>query len=123
MTEPSDAVGAAPSEVPVPPLAVGPQPSLATDIIELGHVSAAEALSYQSGLDMVARSQWSYARHRFLRHRLAMVSIVVLVIVFSAGILAGSRIARPYAPDAPTSHRDLAGAEPAPPVRNRPARP
>jgi peptide/nickel transport system permease protein len=98
MTEPSDAVGTAPSEVPVPPLAVGPQPSLATDIIELGHVSAAEALSYQSGLDMVARSQWWYARHRFLRHRLAMGSIVVIVVVFVIGALAS--VIAPYGRDA-----------------------
>jgi peptide/nickel transport system permease protein len=98
MTEPSDSVGTAPSEVPVPPLAVGPQPSLATDIIELGHVSAAEALSYQSGLDLVARSQWWYARHRFLRHRLAMGSIVVIVVVFVIGALAS--VIAPYGRDA-----------------------
>jgi peptide/nickel transport system permease protein len=97
MTEPSDAVGTAP-EVPVPPLAVGPQPSLATDIIELGPVSAAEALAYQSGLDMVARSQWWHARHRFLRHRLAMGSIVVIVFVFVAGALAS--VLAPYGRDA-----------------------
>jgi peptide/nickel transport system permease protein len=98
MTEPSDAVDTAPPEVPVPPLAVGPQPSLATDLIDLGHVSAAEALSYQSGLDMVARSQWWYARHRFLRHRLAMGSIVVIVIVFVIGALAS--VIAPYGRDA-----------------------
>jgi peptide/nickel transport system permease protein len=98
MTDPSDAVGTAPPEVPVSPLATGPQPSLATDIIELGHVSEAEALSYQSGLDMVARSQWWYARHRFLRHRLAMGSIIVIVIVFVIGALAS--VIAPYGRDA-----------------------
>jgi peptide/nickel transport system permease protein len=37
---------------------------------------------------MKARSQWSYARTRFLRHRLAMTGLIVLVIVFGAGIFA-----------------------------------
>ncbi len=35
-----------------------------------------------------ARSQWSYARSRFLHHRLAMGGLVGLVILFSAGIFA-----------------------------------
>src|SRR3954470_4378744 len=42
----------------------------------------------QAGLELKARSQWSYARSRFLRHRLAMTGLVVLVIVFGAGIFA-----------------------------------
>jgi peptide/nickel transport system permease protein len=41
-----------------------------------------------AGLEMQARSQWSYARSRFLRHRLAMIGLVVLVIIFGAGIFA-----------------------------------
>src|SRR5258706_3894445 len=44
--------------------------------------------SYESGLEMEARSQWSYARKRFLRHRLAMGSLVGLIILFGAGALA-----------------------------------
>lgn len=43
------------------------------------------ALSYQSGLEVEARSQWSYARTRFFRHKLAVVSLVVLAI---AGVVA-----------------------------------
>jgi peptide/nickel transport system permease protein len=37
---------------------------------------------------IAARSQWSYAWRRFVRHRLAMVSMVVLIMVFGAGVLA-----------------------------------
>jgi ABC-type dipeptide/oligopeptide/nickel transport system permease subunit len=47
--------------------------------------AADTALSYESGLEVKARSQWAYARKRFLRHRLAVASLIVLVI---AGILA-----------------------------------
>jgi glutathione transport system permease protein len=42
----------------------------------------------QAGLDLKVRSQWSYARMRFLRHRLAMLGLFGLVIIFGAGILA-----------------------------------
>jgi ABC-type dipeptide/oligopeptide/nickel transport system permease subunit len=46
------------------------------------------ALAHETGLDIKARSQWVYARRRFLRHRLAMVSLAVLVIILGAGALA-----------------------------------
>ena len=42
----------------------------------------------QAGLDLKVRSQWSYARMRFFRHRLAMLGMFGLVIIFGAGILA-----------------------------------
>jgi peptide/nickel transport system permease protein len=96
MTEPTDSIGTAPPpEVPVLPLAVGTQPTLATDMQE---IAATQALAYESGLEVTARSQWWYARHRFLRHRLAMVSLVVLVCVFVAGALAHT--IAPYGRDA-----------------------
>ena len=41
-----------------------------------------------AGLELKARSQWSYARKRFLRHRLAMLGLVLLIVVFGAGIFA-----------------------------------
>jgi peptide/nickel transport system permease protein len=44
--------------------------------------------AYESGLELAARSQWWYARHRFMRHRLAMTSAVVLAIIFVVGIFA-----------------------------------
>ena len=36
-------------------------------------------LAYETGVEVKARSQWSYARRRFFRHRLAMASLVVLI--------------------------------------------
>ena len=35
--------------------------------------------TYEAGLELKARSQWSYARNRFLRHRLAMTGAIVPV--------------------------------------------
>jgi peptide/nickel transport system permease protein len=55
-------------------------------------------LVHESGLELKARSQWGYARRRFFRHRLAMVSLVVLVIILGAGVFAGA--VAPYAYDA-----------------------
>jgi peptide/nickel transport system permease protein len=45
-------------------------------------------LTYASGLEVKTRSQWGYARRRFFRHRLAMVSLVVLLLVLGAGVAA-----------------------------------
>jgi peptide/nickel transport system permease protein len=42
----------------------------------------------QAGLHLKIRSQWSYARMRFFRHRLAVAGLVGLVIIFGAGIFA-----------------------------------
>lgn len=42
-------------------------------------------LAYESGVELKARSQWAYARMRFFRHRLAVASLVVLVLI---GLLA-----------------------------------
>jgi peptide/nickel transport system permease protein len=49
-----------------------------------------------AGLEIKARSQWDYARRRFLRHRLAMLGLVGLVIIFGAGIFAN--YVAPYSP-------------------------
>jgi ABC-type dipeptide/oligopeptide/nickel transport system permease subunit len=46
------------------------------------------ALSHEYGLEIKSRSQWAYARGRFLRHRLAMASLIVLVIILGAGVFA-----------------------------------
>ena len=45
-------------------------------------------LSYESGVELKARSQWAYARIRFFRHRLAVVSLVVLILVSLVAIFA-----------------------------------
>ena len=60
-------------EPPPPSVAVSGEPQVA--------VQADESLDlvYDTGLELKARSQWGYAMRRFLRHRLAMGSLVVLV--------------------------------------------
>ena len=45
--------------------------------------------THAAGLDLKVRSQWSYARMRFFRHRLALIGMVGLVVIFGAGIFAG----------------------------------
>jgi ABC-type dipeptide/oligopeptide/nickel transport system permease subunit len=42
----------------------------------------------EAGLQLKVRSQWSYARMRFFRHRLAILGLICLVIIFGAGIFA-----------------------------------
>jgi peptide/nickel transport system permease protein len=59
---------------------------------------SATELVYETGLELKARSQWAYARRRFLRHRLAMGSLVLLVIILLVGVFA-NKIA-PYKYDA-----------------------
>ncbi len=43
----------------------------------------------EAGLEVKVRSQWDYARRRFFRHRLAMIGLVGLVVIFGAGAFAG----------------------------------
>src|SRR6266487_775379 len=74
-----------------PDLSIGPEPPL-----EGNYAPAASGafptqptdLVYESGLELKARSQWAYARQRFFRHRLAMVSLILLVCIFLVGIFA-----------------------------------
>jgi ABC-type dipeptide/oligopeptide/nickel transport system permease subunit len=47
-----------------------------------------------AGLQLKVRSQWSYARMRFFRHRLALIGLFGLVVIFGAGIFAG--VVSPY---------------------------
>jgi ABC-type dipeptide/oligopeptide/nickel transport system permease subunit len=37
-------------------------------------------LAYESGVEVKARSQWAYARTRFFRHKLAVVSLLILLL-------------------------------------------
>jgi len=39
------------------------------------------------GLELAVRSQWSYARNRFVHHRLALIGLGGLIIFFGAGFL------------------------------------
>jgi ABC-type dipeptide/oligopeptide/nickel transport system permease subunit len=56
-------------------------------------------LVYETGLELEARSQWGYALRRFLRHRLAMGSIVILIFLGVVAIFAEQFA--PYAFDEP----------------------
>jgi ABC-type dipeptide/oligopeptide/nickel transport system permease subunit len=71
-------------------LAVGPEPAEAGPGLGVAGALPGEptALVYETGLELEAHSQWWYARHRFFRHRLAMISLVVLFVIFGAGVLA-----------------------------------
>jgi ABC-type dipeptide/oligopeptide/nickel transport system permease subunit len=46
------------------------------------------SLVYESGLEIEARSQWDYARRRFMRHRLALGSLILLLAIFGCGVFA-----------------------------------
>jgi len=56
-------------------------------------------LAYGSGVEMKARSQWAYVRIRFLRHRLAVASLIVLVLIGLVGVFAPQLA--PYGYDQP----------------------
>jgi len=49
----------------------------------------ADDATVAAGLEIQTRSQWDYARRRFFRHRLAMLGLIGLIIIFGAGIFAG----------------------------------
>ena len=51
-------------------------------------------LAYESGVELKARTQWSYARMRFFRHRLAVASLAILILFTLVAIFA-KRVA-PY---------------------------
>ena len=76
-----------------------PPLGLEKPIVDIAHPTAV-ALSdptIDAGLELKTRSQWSYARNRFLRHRLAMGGLLGLVLLFGAGIFAG--VVAPYPVD------------------------
>ena len=43
---------------------------------------------HEEGLEVVARSQWQLARRRFFRHKLAVASLIVLMIIVLVGVFA-----------------------------------
>ncbi|CAN5250053.1 ABC transporter permease [soil metagenome] len=53
-----------------------------------GAVAGDVALSHESGLELKARSQWTYARIRFFRHKLAVASLVLLIFATLVAIFA-----------------------------------
>jgi peptide/nickel transport system permease protein len=50
-------------------------------VAESSALDSSEELTYESGVELKARSQWAYARIRFFRHRLAVASLAILVLV------------------------------------------
>jgi peptide/nickel transport system permease protein len=50
-----------------------------------------------AGLEVEARSQWYYVRTRFLRHKLAVVSLILVIAIFACGFLAPYIAPYPYA--------------------------
>jgi len=78
MTEPSASTGLAKHAA---------APALGGDIAAIPSAEIADS-TVEAGLELQARSQWSYARRRFFRHRLAMIGLAGLIIIFGAGILA-----------------------------------
>ena len=80
-------------EEPPPSVAVRGEPQVAVQTDE------SLELAYDSGLELKARSQWGYALRRFLRHRLAMGSLVVLLFLAVVAIFAD--FFAPYAYDEP----------------------
>jgi ABC-type dipeptide/oligopeptide/nickel transport system permease subunit len=75
--------------------AVAP-PAQPVDAIVVGGDELIDATVNQ-GLELQVRSQWSYARMRFFRHRLAMAGLLLLIIVFGAGAFAN--LVAPYSFD------------------------
>jgi ABC-type dipeptide/oligopeptide/nickel transport system permease subunit len=86
-------VGLAAGSVARPAAATGSPGSL-EEPAEIGSSgrSTEAALSYESGVELEARSQWAYARKRFFRHRLAVGSLLVLL-GFAAVAIFAPRIA------------------------------
>jgi ABC-type dipeptide/oligopeptide/nickel transport system permease subunit len=72
---------------PLQPLRSEPLPGAAA-VAEPPPTEPESQLVYESGLEVEARSQWAYARKRFLRHRLAMGSLLIVVVVLLAGAFA-----------------------------------
>lgn len=70
-------------------------------------------LGYEAGVVLETRSQWAYVRMRFFRHRLAVGSLVVLILIALVGIFA-SQIA-PYGYD----ELDLENASQGPTLEDR----
>ena len=82
------------SDRPEGPIAAAAAPGTASP--QVGD-DALEA-TYREGLAIKPRSQWQLFRRRFLRHKLAMISLLILLIICGAALLA-ERIA-PYEYDA-----------------------
>ena len=70
----------------------------------------ATELTYEHGVELKARSQWAYARMRFFRHKLAVVSLVILI-GFGVRRRSSRRRSRPTASTSSTSTTSTALAD------------
>jgi ABC-type dipeptide/oligopeptide/nickel transport system permease subunit len=87
-----------PGAIAVPEEPIGAlTPALAMAPSEFAEVPAADLIAQQAGVEPKARSQWAYARIRFFRHRMAVVSMIVLFLICLVAIFA-KRVA-PYGYD------------------------
>jgi ABC-type dipeptide/oligopeptide/nickel transport system permease subunit len=87
LPEEREEVGLAASSVGRPAAATNAPGSVAVPDLPALEPSG-ETLTYESGVEIKARSQWAYARMRFFRHRLAVASLIVLILVALVGIFA-----------------------------------
>ena len=81
-------------KVPPPSVAVTGEPQVAVQAQDDDLL-----LSHETGVELQARSQWGYALRRFLRHRLAMGSLLLLLLIGIVAIFAD--FFAPYAFDEP----------------------
>jgi ABC-type dipeptide/oligopeptide/nickel transport system permease subunit len=73
---PPGSTGIAPPEQTLDGIVVAPD----------GLIAQPTQATTEAGLEFRVRSQWGYARRRFLRHRFAVAGLVVLILIFGAGI-------------------------------------
>jgi peptide/nickel transport system permease protein len=80
-----------------PPL--GLEKPLVSQVSDIAHPGVTGLIdpTIDAGLEVKTRSQWSYARTRFLRHRLAMGGLIGQIILFACGIFAN--VLAPYPVD------------------------
>jgi peptide/nickel transport system permease protein len=64
------------------------QSSAAGAALETGTVGGADTLVHETGVEFKARSQWAYARMRFLRHKIAVGGLFVLLLIALVAVFA-----------------------------------
>jgi peptide/nickel transport system permease protein len=69
---------------------------VSTPVLDPAGIHEAD-VAHEAGVELEARSQWAYVRMRFFRHRLAVVSLVVLILIGLVAVFA-SQLA-PYGYD------------------------
>ena len=95
MTEPS-------VPTPVPPAAQVAPPEQTIDGMVVAPATFGEDSTVAAGLEVAVRSQWDYARRRFVRHRLAMIGFVGLALKV---------VPRPLAPREEAEERSVGGGD------------